>query len=607
MNATLANALTSPLSEERASLLLRLTDGLEPAALQWLSGYTAGLAAQQPSVKASQLHAVPALQLQTDARLTIIYGSQTGNARREAEALEAEARSQGLNVRLFRADAYPLKELASEHLLSVVISTQGDGDPPDDALAFVEFISGRRAPALTELQFAVLGLGDSSYPLFNAVAKKIDTRLAELGGTRLSLLAEADVDVASIATPWRQHAIRLAQSHLQTSKSSALVTELHPVVKHAIVSQPIFSRNQPFSAEVLLNQRITSRASQQDVRHVEIALTAQLDYQPGDALGIWPRNDATQVSALLSTLGLSAETDISLAEQNHSLHEWLSSKREITRPSKTFLQLHAERANSSALKDLLGSEDSQAIANFINHQHVIDVIRQYPANWNADELVQALRPMTPRLYSIASSQKAVGHEAHLTVALANYERESMQVYGVASGNIATQQAGESLQVFIEHNERFRLPIDHSRNILMIGPGTGVAPFRGFVQERTEIGASGKNWLLFGAQHAESQFLYQLEWQDALKKGQLHRLDLAFSRDQAERVYVQQRLRENAAEVYAWLESGAYVYICGAIAMGKDVQHTLIEIVSQQAAISLEDAKDYISQLQQNGRLNKDVY
>ena len=607
MNATLANALTSPLSEERASLLLRLTDGLEPAALQWLSGYTAGLAAQQPSVKAGQLHAVPALHIQTDARLTIIYGSQTGNARREAEALEAEAHSLGLNVRLLRADVYPLKELVGERLLTVVISTQGDGDPPDDALAFVEFISGRRAPALPDLQFAVLGLGDSSYPLFNAVAKKIDARLTELGGTRWLAVAEADVDVASIASPWRQQAIRYAQAHLQTSKPSALVTELHPVVKHAIVSPPFFSRNQPFSAEVLLNQRITGRASQQDVRHLEIALTAQLDYQPGDALGIWPRNDATQVSALLSTLGLPAEQEISLETQSHSLQEWLSSKREITRLSKTFLQLHAERANSSALKDLLSSDDSQALAKFISQQHVVDVIRQYPANWNAGELVQALRPMTPRLYSIASSQKAVGHEAHLTVALANYGRESGQTFGVASGYLAEQQEGDSLQVFIERNERFRLPQDTSRDILMIGPGTGVAPFRGFLQERKETGASGKNWLLFGAQHAESQFLYQLEWQDALKKGHLHRLDLAFSRDQAERVYVQQRLRENAAEVYAWLERGAYVYICGAIAMGKDVQQTLIDIVSQQAAISLEDAKDYISQLQQNGRLAKDVY
>jgi sulfite reductase (NADPH) flavoprotein alpha-component len=607
MNVSLANAPTSPLSEERASLLLQLTEGLEPAALQWLSGYTAGLAAQQPSTKASQLHAVPALHLETDARLTIIYGSQTGNARREAEALEAEARSLGLNVRLFRADAYPLKELVNERLLTVVISTQGDGDPPNDALAFVEFISGRRAPALPELQFAVLGLGDSSYPLFNAVAKKIDARLAELGGTRLSALAEADIDVAAVASPWRQQALIQIRERLHTSKPSALITELHPVVKHAIVSPTFFSRNQPFSAEVLQNQRITGRASQQDIRHLEIALGEQLSYEPGDALGIWPHNDAAHVSSLINTLGLSADESISIGEQSHSLQEWLSSKREITRLSKAFLQQHAERANSAELNALLGSDNAQAIAAFLSQQHVVDVLRQHPATWTASELVQALRPMTPRLYSIASSQKAVGLEAHLTVALANYARESGQALGVASGYLSQQQEGDTLPVFIERNERFHLPQDPSRDILMIGPGTGVAPFRGFLQERVETGASGKNWLLFGAQHAESQFLYQLEWLDALKKGQLHRMDLAFSRDQAERVYVQQRLREHAADVYAWLQNGAHVYICGAIAMGKDVQQTLIDIVSQQAAISLDDAKDYISQLQQNGRLAKDVY
>lgn len=602
MNASLANALTSPLTEERASLLLRLTDGLEPAALQWLSGYTAGLAAQHAPIKAGILHAVPAPQTQTDARLTIIYGSQTGNARREAEALEAEARSQGVNVRLLRADAYPLKELASERLLTVVISTQGDGDPPDDALAFVEFIVGRRAPALPELQFAVLGLGDSSYPLFNAVAKKIDVRLAELGGTRLSALAEADIDIATVALPWRQQALVTVKELLQTNKPTAFVTTLRP----ALPSQT-YSRELPYAAELLNKQRITGRHSQQDIRHYEIALGEQLNYEPGDALGIWPRNDGAHVSALLSTLGLPAEQTISLGEQSYSLQEWLSGKREITRLSKTFLHQHADRANSAELNALLGSADTQAIAKFLSQAHVIDVLRQHPVKWRADELVQALRPMTPRLYSIASSQKAVGQEAHLTVALANYARESRQTFGVASGYLSEHSEGDTLPVFIERNERFHLPQDASRDILMIGPGTGVAPFRGFLQERIETGASGKNWLLFGARHAESEFLYQLEWQDALKKGQLHRLDLAFSRDQAERVYVQQRLRENAADVYAWLERGAHVYICGAIAMGKDVQQTLTNIVSQQAAISLDDAKDYISQLQQNGRLAKDVY
>jgi sulfite reductase (NADPH) flavoprotein alpha-component len=601
MNTSLATALTSPLSDERVGLLHRLTEGLDPAALQWLSGYAAGLAAHQAPAK-GQLHALPAVQSRQESRLTIVYGSQTGNARREAEALEAEARAAGLQVRLVRADAYAVKELAAERLLAVVISTQGEGDPPDDAIGFVEFVTGRRAPALPDLSFAVLGLGDSSYPHFNAVAARLDARFAELGGKRLFPVALADVDIAQVALPWRQNAIRQAGELLRAEKPAQTTPALRAV---APVSS--YGRDNPLQGEVLVNQRITGRHSTQEVRHLEISLGDQLSYEPGDALGVWAKNAPCHVTALLDTLALSPDQNVTLGDQTHTLQVWLSAKREITRLSKTFLEQHAERANAPELKALLGSEDPQAIAKFLGQAHVIDVLRRHPAPWQASDLVQSLRPMAPRLYSIASSQKAVGNEAHLTVALAHYEHASGLANGLASGYLAQKDMGAEVPVFIERNERFRLPQDGTRDILMIGPGTGVAPFRGFVQERAETGASGKNWLLFGARHAESQFLYQLEWQDALNKGRLHRLDLAFSRDQAERIYVQQRLRENAREVYRWLENGAHVYLCGAIAMGKDVQQALIDIVSQQAGISVEDAKDYISQLQQSGRLAKDVY
>lgn len=601
MNATLANALTSPLSEERAGLLLRLTEGLEPSALQWLSGYTAGLAAQlSPTQRV--LQAVPVNEIQNELRLTIVYGSQTGNAKREAEVLSQEAQAQGLSVRLLRADAYPTRELANERLLYMVISTQGDGDPPDDAQAFFEFISGRRAPPLKELKFAVLGLGDSSYPQFNAIAKKLDARFAELGGTRLYNVGEADVDVASIAAPWRQNALTQAREVLKMSISSATITPLRPAIAGSL-----YSREKPYAAEVLVNQRITARESEQDVRHLEIALHESLNYEPGDALGVWPINHPTLVDSVIEQLNLDADESISIGEQTLSLHEWLSSKRELTRLSKSFVQQHATRFAGDELNALLKSENNEAISQFISQQQLPDLLNRYPGEWRADELVNALRPLAPRLYSIASSRKAIGDEAHLTVSLLEYQKDENLRRGLASGFLADRDVGVQLPVFIERNERFRVPADSSRDILMIGPGTGVAPFRGFVQERSEIGATGKNWLLFGARHAASQFLYQLEWQEALKKGQLHRLDLAFSRDQAERIYVQQRLRENAAEVFAWLENGAHLYICGAIAMGKDVHQALLEIVSEQGGKSKEDAADYLSELQQSGRYAKDVY
>jgi sulfite reductase (NADPH) flavoprotein alpha-component len=602
MNATLATALTSPLSEERAGLLLRLTEGLEPSALQWLSGYTAGLAAQLSPTQ-RLLQAVPVVgEAQNELRLTIVYGSQTGNAKREAEAISQEAHAQGLSVRLLRADAYPVRELASERLLYVVISTQGDGDPPDDAHAFFEYISGRRAPQLKELKFAVLGLGDSSYPQFNAIAKKLDARFAELGGTRLFDLGEADVDVASVAAPWRQHALTHAREVLKTSISSATITPLRTAV-----SSNLYDREKPYAAEVLVNQRITARESEQDVRHLEIALHESLSYEPGDALGVWPINNPALVDTVLTQLKLNADEQISVGDQTLSLHEWLSSKRELTRLSKSFVQQHANRFTGDDIHALLKSENNEAISQFISQQQLPDLLNRYPGEWRADELVNALRPLVPRLYSIASSRKTVGDEAHLTVSLLEFQKDENLRRGLASGFLADRDVGVQLPVFIERNERFRIPTDASRDILMIGPGTGVAPFRGFLQERTEVGGTGKNWLLFGARHAASQFLYQLEWQEALKKGSLHRLDLAFSRDQAERIYVQQRLRENAAEVFAWLENGAHLYICGAITMGKDVHQVLLDIVSEQGGKSNEDASDYLSELQKAGRYAKDVY
>jgi sulfite reductase (NADPH) flavoprotein alpha-component len=402
--------------------------------------------------------------------------------------------------------------------------------------------------------------------------------------------------------PWRQEALRKSRDILKTEKPLVSITALH-----AVAANPSYGRDNPLQAEVLVNQRITGRASAQDVRHLEIALNGQLDYQPGDALGVWARNSPALVETVLDQLQLKGEQSVSLGGHTLSLHEWLSAKRELTRLSKSFLQQHATLSGSDELNALLQTQGNEAIGAFLSQQQVPDLLKRHPGQWSAEALVGALRPMAPRLYSIASSRKAVGDEAHLAVSLLEFHNSGELRRGLASGFLADTAEGALLPVFIERNERFRLPADDARDILMIGPGTGVAPFRGFVQERAETGATGRNWLLFGARHAESQFLYQLEWQDALKKGKLHRLDLAFSRDQAERVYVQQRLRENGADVYAWLENGAHLYICGAIAMGKDVQQALLEIVGQHGGKSPDDAREYISQLQQSGRLAKDVY
>ena len=585
-----------PLPEDKVDLLARLTDGLDAPGLWWLSGYAAGLAAR-PGAR-------PAAAAEPAARLTVVFGSQTGNAKRLAEQLARQAEAAGLGVRLLRADAYPLRELATEKLLYVVISTQGDGDPPDDARGFVEHLLGKRAPALPGLKFAVLGLGDSSYPQFNATGRQIDERFAALGAQRLFARGEADLDLDTVATPWLSQALDAAREHLRTAAPLASVTPLRPA---AAVSP--WSREKPFAAEVLANQRLTGRGSRKDVRHVELSLEGSgLTYLPGDALGVWPANPPALVETVLAELRLDGGTRVGLDGQDHSLHDWFERHRELTRLSRPFLQAHAARAGSAELQRLLQPENSASLASLLATHQLVDLLQAWPAAWSADELVAALRPLAPRLYSIASAQSAVGPEAHLTVDHVDYVAPGGRRWGAASHFIAQAGEGRALPVFIEANERFRLPRDSARDVIMIGPGTGVAPFRGFLQERAATGAGGRNWLLFGNPHARHDFLYQLEWQQALKAGQLHRLDLAFSRDQADKVYVQHKLREHGRELFAWIEGGAHLYVCGdASRMARDVEAALLDVIASHGGRDADGAKDYLSQLQQQGRYARDVY
>ena len=604
-----ALALPTPLSPERSALLAQLAAGADASGLLWASGYLAGLAR---SLDAPVIAPAPATAV---APATIIYGSQTGNARRAAEALHAKLDAAGLPARLLRADAYSTRELANERLLYLVISTQGEGDPPDDAIGLSEFLLGRRAPKLPQLQFAVLGLGDTSYADFCGIARKLDARLVELGATRVQTLGEADLDIDIVAAPWREQALAHARELLKPAPATHLAT-VTPLRPHAL---PAWSQDKPFVAEVLANQRITGRefrnvgfrkygAVDKDVRHLELSLQGSgLAYEPGDALGIRHRNPDALVDAVLAATKLDGDALVARDGESLALAEWLRDKRELSRIGRPLLASVAERGAHAELARLLEAQDKSGLAAVFDTHQLIDVLRRWPAGWDADALVAALRPQAQRLYSIASSRKRVGEEAHLTVDALRYQAHGFEHLGAASGFLASLEEGGSLPVYIEPNERFRVPADASRDILMIGPGTGVAPFRGFVQERAETGAAGRNWLLFGAQHFNTGFLYQAEWQDALAKGELHRLDLAFSRDQADRIYVQQRLREAGRDVYDWLQGGAHLYVCGAIAMGKDVHAALLDIVAAHNGGDTEAASDYLSSLQREGRYARDVY
>lgn len=615
MTAATAPLLPSPLPEDRRVLLARLVEGLDGASLWWLSGYTAGLA--QGHGAPPSLALVPGGASAAPAagqRLTVLYGSQTGNARRVAEQLVAEAEAAGLAARLARADTYPTRELAGERLLYVVISTQGEGDPPDDAIGFVEFLAGRRAPKLPELKYAVLGLGDSSYADFCGIGRRIDARLAELGATRLQPLGEADLDIDSVAAPWRRQALAQARGFLEVVPAGN-VTPL----RHAGPAAHAWSPTQPFAAEVLANQPISGRefkgpafrvygpASKQ-VRHIELSIEGSgLAYEPGDALGVVHRNPPALVEPVLQALQLDGHAEVTVGAETLPLSEWLAARRELTKLSRPFLAAHAERSGAEELKRLLDPTQPAGLATLLADHQLVDVLRRWPADWDQTGLLEALRPLAPRLYSIASSRKRVGEEVHLTVDELRYRAHGHDHLGSASGFLAGLAEGDAAPVYIEPNERFRVPADAGRDIVMIGPGTGVAPFRGFVQERAETGARGRNWLFFGAQHFNRDFLYQAEWQDALRRGELHELDLAFSRDQAEKIYVQHRLRQRGRDLYAWLQDGAHLYVCGAVGMGKDVHAALLDVVAEHGGLEAEATAEYLSGLQREGRYARDVY
>jgi sulfite reductase (NADPH) flavoprotein alpha-component len=603
-------AIPGLLTQEQAQLVTRLTESLDAARLWWLSGYAAGLAQAQTGGQALALPAAAAAEPALDTTcLTVIYGSQTGNAKRVAETLAQRLSAEGLPARLVRADAYQVRELKDERYLAIVISTQGDGDPPDDARGLVEHVLGKRAPKLPQLKFAVFGLGDSSYPQFCAIGRRLDERLAELGGERWLDRVDADLDIDTVAAPWLQTMLRQSAEALKPRPALASVTPLRPTA-HAAET---WSRERPFTAELLTNQRITAtagrHASDKDIRHFELNLEgAGLDYEPGDALGVWPQNPPALVDAVLQTLALDGDTAVAYGGETRALREWLGRHRELTRLSRPLIAAHAERSGDAALRGMLEPDGREALTQLMANSQWLDLLRAYPGDWAADALVQTLRPLQPRLYSIASSRKAVGDEAHLTVAHVEYAQGDELRWGAASHFLAAAEEGAQIPVFLERNERFRLPADASRDILMIGPGTGVAPFRGFVQEREAAGASGRNWLFFGNPHARSDFLYQVEWQDALKRGSLHRLSLAFSRDQAHKVYVQHKLREHGRELYDWLQNGAHLYVCGdATRMAKDVHAALLAVVATHGGLSEEDAGEFLNTLAAQGRYARDVY
>jgi len=612
MNAMTAAAVSlGPLDPERGELLRRVVDGLDPAALQWLSGFAAGVAyARAPGAAVvEEFQAAPAAlaasSVEPVPRLAVLYGSQTGNGRRIAERLGRAAESAGLAVRVYATRDYPLKDLAQERLLAIVMSTHGDGEPPDDARGFVDHLLGRRAPQLPNLRYAVLALGDSSYPKFCETGRLLDERLAALGAAQLLPRVDCDVDVERLALPWLEQVTGRAQEALGSATPATNVTRLHrapPAPRH--------SREQPFAAPVLANDRITGRGATREVRHLEMSLAGSgLEYRPGDALGVWHENPGPVVESVLAAIRLDGERPVTVDGQARSLRTWLATSREITRLTKPFLVAHVERSGNPELAALLAPGGEEGLRRALKDLQLTDVLQRWPAAWDPQDLVATLRPLSPRLYSIASSMAAVGEEVHLAVAVVEYERDGERRLGAASAHLAGLTGDDATaRVFVEPNERFRLPADSSRDVIMVGAGTGIAPYRGFLQEREAQAATGRNWLVFGNRRFSDDFLYQVEWQEAARKGLLARADLAFSRDRGPRAYVQDRLREAGAELWSWLEGGASLYVCGdADGMAPGVHAALGAIAMHHGGLDRDGAEEYLRRLAEERRYLRDVY
>lgn len=593
------NLSTPGLSDIQLSALSKAVVGFSNDQLIWASGYLAGLSASA-SVAGPQVTSSQGEQ----PTLTIMYGSQTGNAKHEATSFNEQLESKGIKTNLVSMADYKPRKIKDETHLVLFVSTHGEGDAPDDAIEFHEFIGSKKAPKLPGLQYAVVGLGDTSYEFFCQTGKDFDSRFTALGAKSITNRLDCDVDYADDIASWSQ------------TVTSLLIASLKPVdIANTIANVPVatqaksaFNKQNPFSATLLDCIKITGRDSVKDIQHVEISLEGSgLQYQPGDSLGVYFTNDSAVVDRIIKATKTNVNDSVVIKGETFTLQTALFEKLELTLSYPGFVKDYQAVTSDAELGAIL--EDKPALRTFLEERQIVDIVEQYPNAISAQQLVDALRTIAPRLYSIASSQSEVEDEVHLTVAHIDYEAYGYRHQGGASGFLTSRiEEGGELKVFLENNDNFKLPSNSDTPIIMVGPGTGIAPFRSFMQERDATESTGKNWLFFGNPSFTQDFLYQVEWQSYVKSGLLTKISMAFSRDQAQKIYVQDRLIENGEAVYDWLEQGAHFYVCGdALHMAKDVEKALLSIIQTYGKKSEKDAKQYLVDMRKSKRYQKDVY
>lgn len=591
----------SPFDSQTEKELQELTSKLNQNQLSWLGGYYTALAKVNEGVQIASTAAAPSKTVDKP-EITLLFGTKTGNAQKIIAQAQSKFEQQGFKTQVSELAEIDKNKLKKAQYVFIAVSTDGEGVPPPAVESFHEFIHSKKAPKLNHLKYSVLGLGDSSYAQYCQTGKDIDAAFEKLGAERIVDRTDVDLDWEADAEAWIN---KIAKKTNELTGTNVISTDT--VIAETSVKEVQYSKKNPYKAEILDRIKLNARGSKKSVFHFELSLEdSGLSYQPGDAVGIIPKNPETLVNDLIGKLKFDGNSIYKNGFED-SIKNHLQKHYEISLLSKNFLVKYNEKAKNNKLASII--KTPAKLKYFLDNNDVFDVIKQFPTDVTPEEFIPILPKLKPRLYSIASSPKAYPDEVHLTVGELEYESNDRLKKGVCSNMIAEQLTlDDDVEIYIDENPIFRLPEDDKKPIIMIGPGTGIAPFRAFVQERAERNAEGKNWVFFGEQHFTTDFLYQTEWQNFLKKGVINKFDVAFSRDQEEKVYVQHKIEQNANEFYNWLKEGAIIYVCGdKDKMAKDVLNTITKVVFNEGKLSKEDAEAYVKNLRSSKRYLEDVY
>lgn len=577
---------------------------LLPEQLTWVEGYIAGISQGKSQKRTSGISINPsALRVASEnPSLTILYGTHTGRSETLARELSKKAISAGLSTTVSNMQDYNTKKIKSEKNIAVIVSTHGEGDPPVQAEDFWGYVRGKRAPKMEGINFSVLALGDKSYEKFCQTGVDIDESFRKHGAKAILPIVKCDVDFETEAEEWSKNLIEeLSRQGLNTGQPVQLDDE-------PVIEESKYSKTNPFYATILDKVTLNGKGSDKEVLHLELSLEGSgLHYHPGDAIGIYCNNPPELVENIIAKTGFSANDEVEVKAGKISFEKALINHLEITVLNRDVIKQYAYLINSEELKTMMTDRDT--LKAYLFGHDILDLIVQYPGKFTPQELVNILRKLPPRMYSISSSEAYVPEEVHITVAAVRFEKYKRKRVGAASTFLADRSdVDEQIPVFIDHNPNFKLPENTNTPIIMVGPGTGIAPFRAFLQQSEADDRHGRSWLFFGDQHFFTDFLYQVEWQKWLKTGHLEKLHVAFSRDQEEKVYVQHKIYENKVEFFKWLEKGAIVYVCGDMKrMAKDVENTIVKVIMEEGNRTESEAKEYLKNLHKQRRYQLDVY